>query len=102
MASIRRSRPPSKPRSDPPTAPAQTHRAAVDTRLEHDERHRVTPPRPPNRCPGAHVALVIRWFRSIATTCAPEDPAGSGRGFGTERDPDRLVFVSDAVIAIAV
>jgi Endosomal/lysosomal potassium channel TMEM175 len=46
--------------------------------------------------------LVIRWFRSTATTSAPEDPAGSGRGFGTERDPDRLVFVSDAVIAIAV
>jgi TMEM175 potassium channel family protein len=31
--------------------------------------------------------LVIRWFRSIATTSAPDDPAGSGRGFGTERHP---------------
>jgi len=46
--------------------------------------------------------LVIRWFRSIATTSAPDDPAGSGRGFGTERDPARVVFFSDAVFAIAV
>jgi TMEM175 potassium channel family protein len=36
--------------------------------------------------------LVIRWFRSIATTSTPGDPTGSGRGFGTERDPARLVF----------
>ena len=45
---------------------------------------------------------MIRWFRSIATTSAPGDPAGAGRGFGSERDPARLVFFSDAVFAIAV
>jgi uncharacterized membrane protein len=44
----------------------------------------------------------IRWFRSIATTSAPDDPGGSPRGFGTERDPTRLVLFSDAVFAIAV
>jgi uncharacterized membrane protein len=46
--------------------------------------------------------LLIRWLRSIATTSAPDEPAGSGRGFGAERDPARVVFFSDAVFAIAV
>ncbi|HZM75354.1 MAG TPA: TMEM175 family protein [Candidatus Limnocylindrales bacterium] len=44
----------------------------------------------------------IRWFRSIATTSPADDPTGSGSGFGTERDPRRLVLFSDAVFAIAV
>jgi uncharacterized membrane protein len=45
---------------------------------------------------------MIRWFRSIASTSRPDDPAGTARGFGAERDPARLVFFSDAVFAIAV
>jgi uncharacterized membrane protein len=44
----------------------------------------------------------IRWSRSAAATSPPDGPAGSSSGFGTERDPARLVFFSDAVIAIAV
>jgi uncharacterized membrane protein len=43
-----------------------------------------------------------RWFRSTARTSVPDDPAGSGSGFGAERDPARVVFFSDGVIAIAV
>jgi uncharacterized membrane protein len=45
---------------------------------------------------------MVRWFRSFAATPAGDDPAGPGRGFGAERDPARVVFFSDAVIAIAV
>jgi hypothetical protein len=45
---------------------------------------------------------MIRWFRSFAPTAPADDPAGSGRGFGMERDPARVVFFSDAVFAIAV
>jgi len=45
---------------------------------------------------------MIRWFRSMATTSRPDDPASTARGFGAERDPARLVFFSDAVFAIAV
>jgi hypothetical protein len=45
---------------------------------------------------------MIRWFRSFAATSPADDPAGSARGFGTERNPERVVFFSDAVFAIAV
>jgi uncharacterized membrane protein len=45
---------------------------------------------------------MIRWFRSFAATSPAGDPAGSGRGFGAERDPERVIFFSDAVFAIAV
>src|SRR5215467_7781923 len=44
----------------------------------------------------------IRWRRSTATTSARDSPAGTGRGFGAERDPARVVFFSDAVFAISV
>jgi uncharacterized membrane protein len=44
----------------------------------------------------------IRWFRSTAATSPPDGSAGSRGGFGTERDPARVVFFSDAVFAIAV
>jgi uncharacterized membrane protein len=45
---------------------------------------------------------LIRWFRSVATASTPDDPAGSGSGFGAERNPERVIFFSDAVFAIAV
>jgi uncharacterized membrane protein len=45
---------------------------------------------------------MIRWFRRFAATSAADDPAGSGRGFGSERNPERVVFFSDAVFAVAV
>jgi hypothetical protein len=35
--------------------------------------------------------LVIRWFRSIATTSTPGDPTGSGRGFGTDAAGARAI-----------
>jgi uncharacterized membrane protein len=44
----------------------------------------------------------IRWRRSTATTSARDGIAGSGRGFGAERNPARIVSFSDAVFAITV
>jgi uncharacterized membrane protein len=44
----------------------------------------------------------IRWFRWTATTSSADDPAGSRSGFGTERNPARVVFFSDGVFAIAI
>ena len=44
----------------------------------------------------------IRRGRSTATTPSRDNPAGSGRGFGAERNPARVVFFSDAVFAITV
>jgi uncharacterized membrane protein len=44
----------------------------------------------------------IRWGRSTATTPSRDNPAGSGRGFGAERNPARIVSFSDAVFAITV
>ena len=45
---------------------------------------------------------MIRWFRSFAPTLAADYLAGSGGGFGSERNPERVILFSDAVIAIAV
>ena len=44
----------------------------------------------------------IRWRRRAATTSSRDSPAGTGRGFGAERNPARVVFFSDAVFAITV
>ena len=44
----------------------------------------------------------IRWGRSTATSPSRDSPAGSGRGFGAERNPARIVSFSDAVFAITV
>jgi uncharacterized membrane protein len=44
----------------------------------------------------------IGWRRSTATTSSGDGPAGSGRGFGAERNPARVVSFSDAVFAITV
>ena len=44
----------------------------------------------------------IRRRRSTATTLSRDGPAGSGRGFGAERNPARIVSFSDAVFAITV
>jgi uncharacterized membrane protein len=44
----------------------------------------------------------IRWRRSTATASSRDGRAGSGPGFGAERNPARLVFFSDAVFAITV
>ena len=44
----------------------------------------------------------IRRGRSTATTPSRDSPAGSGRGFGAERNPARVVFFSDALFAITV
>jgi len=44
----------------------------------------------------------IRWRRSTVTTSSRDGPAGSGRGFGAERNPARVVFFSDGVFAITV
>src|SRR5262249_24383083 len=43
----------------------------------------------------------MRWRPSTATT-SRDGPAGSGRGYGAERDPARVVFFSDGVFAITV
>src|SRR5215467_15021362 len=44
----------------------------------------------------------IRWRRRAATTSSRDSPAGTGRGFGAERNPARVVFFSDSVFAITV
>ena len=44
----------------------------------------------------------IRWRRSGTTTSSRDGLAGTGRGFGAERNPARVVFFSDAVFAITV
>lgn len=44
----------------------------------------------------------IRWRHPTATPSSRDGPAGSGRGFGAERNPARVVFFSDSVFAITV
>ena len=44
----------------------------------------------------------IRWRRSAAMISSRDGPARSGRGFGAESNPARVVSFSDAVFAITV
>jgi hypothetical protein len=40
---------------------------------------------------------MIRWFRSIATGSAPDDPADPAKGSAPNAIRERLVFFSDAI-----
>ena len=43
---------------------------------------------------------MIRWFRRFAATSAADDPAGSGRGFGSERNPERVIFFGSSAVSV--